>query len=92
MPSTSSLPQTFVTNKRRILESLAVPSEAYDDLSPKGSIDEGIRDLIDEINQVSFAAKNMPNPEISRVLRQWELQNNIADSGVYVARRMRNNE
>lgn len=52
MPSTSNLPQSFLIKKKRILESLAVPSEAYDDLSPKGSVDEGIRDLIDEINQL----------------------------------------
>lgn len=30
-----------------------MPEELYDDLSPKGSIDIGIRDLIDEINAFS---------------------------------------
>lgn len=44
------LPQSFVSKKQRILQQLAVPAEQYDDLSPKGSVDEGIRDLIDEIN------------------------------------------
>lgn len=44
------LPQSFVAKKQKILEQLAIPAEQYDDLSPKGSIDEGIRDLIDEIN------------------------------------------
>jgi tRNA wybutosine-synthesizing protein 3 len=44
------LPPSFVAKKQRILEQLGVPVEQYDDLSPKGSIDEGIRDLIDEIN------------------------------------------
>lgn len=38
--------------KRKILDQLAVPASDYDDLSPKGSIDEGIRDLIDEINGI----------------------------------------
>jgi tRNA wybutosine-synthesizing protein 3 len=45
-----SLPSSFVAKKRKILQKLAVPAEQYDDLSPKGSVDEGIRDLIDEIN------------------------------------------
>jgi tRNA wybutosine-synthesizing protein 3 len=44
------LPPSFVAKKQKILEQLAVPAEQYNDLSPKGSIDEGIRDLIDEIN------------------------------------------
>jgi tRNA wybutosine-synthesizing protein 3 len=44
------LPPSFVAKKQKILEQLAVPAEQYDDLSPKGSIDEKIRDLIDEIN------------------------------------------
>jgi tRNA wybutosine-synthesizing protein 3 len=44
------LPQSFINKKARILEQLAIPASSYDDLSPKGSIDEGIRDLIDEIN------------------------------------------
>ena len=52
MPLTSSaaLPQSFLHKKRKILDQLAVPQSEYDDLSPKGSIDEAIRELIDEIN------------------------------------------
>lgn len=45
-----SVPLSFVSKKSRILASLSVPVEQYDDLSPKGSVDIGIRDLIDEIN------------------------------------------
>lgn len=45
-----TLPNSFLRKKVKILHDLAVPSETYDDLSPKGSVDEGIRDLIDEIN------------------------------------------
>lgn len=45
-----AVPPSFVSKKSRILASLSVPVEQYDDLSPKGSIDIGIRDLIDEIN------------------------------------------
>jgi tRNA wybutosine-synthesizing protein 3 len=46
------LPQSFNSKKRKILKQLAVPESEYDDLSPKGSVDEGIRDLIDEINSI----------------------------------------
>ena len=48
----SEAPPSFISKKRRILEQLAIPASEYDDLSPKGSIDEGIRDLIDEINAI----------------------------------------
>ncbi|TVY52201.1 tRNA wybutosine-synthesizing protein [Lachnellula suecica] len=44
------LPPSFLSKKSRILSALAVPAETYDDLSPKGSVDEGIRELIGEIN------------------------------------------
>ena len=59
----SSFPQAFLSKKKRILENLAVPSESYDDLSPKGSIDVGIRDLIDEINEVSLQIMEMSEYE-----------------------------
>jgi len=44
------LSPSFTSKKSRILAQLSIPAETYDDLSPKGSIDIGIRDLIDEIN------------------------------------------
>lgn len=52
MASTSDLAAApaFLDKKRRILDQLAVPSADYSDASPKGSVDEGIRHLIDEIN------------------------------------------
>lgn len=40
----------FTRKKQTILEQLALPDQEYTDLSPKGSVDEGIKDLIDEIN------------------------------------------
>ena len=40
----------FSPRKQKILESLAVPDAEYTDLSPKGSVDEGIKDLISKIN------------------------------------------
>jgi tRNA wybutosine-synthesizing protein 3 len=42
----------FQVKKRKILEQIEVPVEQYTDLSPKGSIDVGIRDLIFEINKI----------------------------------------
>ncbi|PNP46493.1 hypothetical protein THARTR1_10727 [Trichoderma harzianum] len=48
-----ALPQPsapFREKKSKILEQLAVPDTEYSDASPKGSVDEGIRYLIDEIN------------------------------------------
>lgn len=40
----------FEIKKAKILSQLAKPDAEYTDASPKGSVDEGIRDLIDEIN------------------------------------------
>ncbi|KAG6071826.1 hypothetical protein E4U33_003473, partial [Claviceps sp. LM78 group G4] len=43
-------PPGFEAKKSRILHDLAVPEAEYTDASPKGTIDTGIRDLINEIN------------------------------------------
>lgn len=42
----------FGTRKRSILAQLQAPDDEYHDLSPKGSVDEPIRDLISEINSL----------------------------------------
>jgi hypothetical protein len=42
----------FQRKKRRILDGLAKPKTEYTDLSPKGSVDKGIQDLIEEINRL----------------------------------------
>ena len=47
---TGSIPEAFKSRKQKILAELSVPDENYTDLSPKGSVDEGIRDLINDIN------------------------------------------
>ena len=44
------IPPNFTLKKDRILAALAAPSQSYTDLSPKGSVDAGIKDLIDRIN------------------------------------------
>jgi tRNA wybutosine-synthesizing protein 3 len=49
-PPPPALPTSFTSRKALILSQLSIPAEQYDDLSPKGSIDEGIRDLIEGIN------------------------------------------
>ncbi|KAL2172619.1 hypothetical protein VTG60DRAFT_4738 [Thermothelomyces hinnuleus] len=41
---------TFAAKKSRILSQLALPDDQYTDASPKGSVDAGIRGLIDRIN------------------------------------------
>lgn len=47
-----SLPAAFVAKKQNILSALATPLSSYTDRSPKGSVDDGIRDLIDRINRL----------------------------------------
>ena len=42
----------FEERKQKILSALAIPDAEYTDLSPKGSVDEGIRELINEINRM----------------------------------------
>jgi tRNA wybutosine-synthesizing protein 3 len=42
----------FITKKQKILQRLGVPDGDYTDLSPKGSVDEGIRALIQDINNI----------------------------------------
>ncbi|MCJ1377808.1 hypothetical protein MMC17_000904 [Xylographa soralifera] len=43
---------TFTLKKRRILQHLSTPDNEYSDLSPKGSVDVGIRELMDNINSI----------------------------------------
>lgn len=43
--------EVFTKKKAEIIAKLAVPDEEYTDASPKGSVDAGIRQLIDELNQ-----------------------------------------
>ncbi|KAF1991582.1 hypothetical protein K402DRAFT_409737 [Aulographum hederae CBS 113979] len=42
----------FQLKKQKILQQLNVPVHEYTDLSPKGSVDEGIRELVDEVNAI----------------------------------------
>lgn len=49
-PNLASMTSRFETRKQKILEQLDAPDGEYHDLSPKGSIDAPIRELIGEIN------------------------------------------
>ncbi len=40
----------FASKKQNIINGLAVPDEEYTDASPKGSVDEHIRELVNEVN------------------------------------------
>lgn len=52
-PCTSnSPPYSFVNKKAKILADLSTPATSYVDASPKGSIDIGIADLINAINEL----------------------------------------
>lgn len=42
----------FQEKKTKILQQLSVPDDEYLDSSPKGTVDQPIRDLVDEINSV----------------------------------------
>lgn len=48
----TAISQSFESRKQKILKDLSVPDEEYTDFSPKGSVDEGIRDLIHDINEL----------------------------------------
>lgn len=42
----------FLEKKSTIISQLSIPSAEYTDASPKGSVDEGVRELISELNAV----------------------------------------
>jgi tRNA wybutosine-synthesizing protein 3 len=46
------MPAGFEIKKQKVLDQLTVPEDEYSDRSPKGSIDEGIHELVDEINAI----------------------------------------
>ncbi|MCJ1393337.1 hypothetical protein MMC18_006210 [Xylographa bjoerkii] len=47
-----TIPPSFTFKKNRILQHLSAPDDEYSDLSPKGSVDVGIRELIDKLNSI----------------------------------------
>lgn len=56
MAGSSALPlpgPVFEARKSKILEQLAVPDAEYSDASPKGTVDEGIRPLLAQVNDAA---------------------------------------
>lgn len=47
------MPTAFEAKKAKILEQLAIPDADYTDLSPKGSVDVGVRDLVRDVNRLN---------------------------------------
>ena len=52
MCSVHPIPQAFIARKSAILSSLSAPPQSYTDLSPKGTVDTAIVDLITRINAI----------------------------------------
>jgi tRNA wybutosine-synthesizing protein 3 len=52
MATGKSVPKAFLLKKKKLIQELSIPDEAYSDLSPKGSVDANIRELIDEVNAI----------------------------------------
>jgi tRNA wybutosine-synthesizing protein 3 len=46
-----SIPKSFRAKKEGILKALAVPEGEYSDRSPKGSVDEGVKDVLELVNR-----------------------------------------
>lgn len=46
------LSQAFTRKKRAIIDQLNAPDDRYQDASPKGTVDEGVRTLLDQINDI----------------------------------------
>ncbi|KAI9878133.1 MAG: hypothetical protein M1823_006998, partial [Watsoniomyces obsoletus] len=46
------IPKSFTSKKTRILAVLAAPEGEYSDKSPKGSVDEGVKEVIELVNAV----------------------------------------
>lgn len=88
------IPPVFISRKNKILADLSAPAEEYSDLSPKGSVDEGIHDLIQDINtlpglvttsscagriSVFLEGRRVPNP--SEEISQASEQRKFVPSG-----------
>ena len=83
-----SAPPLFEEKKAKILAQLSLPPEEYTDLSPKGSVDEGLLDVIDEVNATdgfvttsSCAGRASVFLEGSRVRKQGAAEGTVAGVG-----------
>ena len=73
----------FKEKKEAILRSLNRPDDAYHDLSPKGSVDAGIRELIQVVNAIpGLATTSSCAGRISVFLEGHHAKRPLADSTV----------
>lgn len=71
---------SFESKKEAILKQLEAPEEEYNDLSPKGSIDVAIQDLIHEINAIPGLATTSSCS--GRVAIYLEGQKSLGSAGI----------
>ncbi|CAK4032059.1 Hypothetical predicted protein [Lecanosticta acicola] len=75
------MPNRFDERKRKILEQLAIPDQEYTDLSPKGSVDEGVRELCDKINGLDDYVTTSSCAGRVAVFLEGALKSNTAEDG-----------
>lgn len=88
MPPLPSPPTLFEEKKAKILAQLSLPPDEYTDLSPKGTVDEGLLDVIDKVNSTegfvttsSCAGRATVFLEGSRVRREGATEGTVASAG-----------
>lgn len=63
----------FEEKKQKVLAQLSAPDEAYSDLSPKGSVDQGVKELCSEINALDgFVTTSSCAGRIAVYLDGWQ--------------------
>lgn len=88
MPSLPPPPPLFQEKKAKILAQLSLPPDEYTDLSPKGTVDVGLLDVIDEVNATegfvttsSCAGRASVFLEGSRVRKEGVTEGTVASAG-----------
>lgn len=88
MPLLPPPPPLFQEKKAKILAQLSLPPDEYTDLSPKGTVDEGLLDVIDEVNATegfvttsSCAGRASVFLEGSRVRKEGVTEGTVASAG-----------
>ena len=81
-PTAAMASSRFEVRKQKILEQINVPDGEYHDLSPKGSIDAPIRELISEINDIDgIVTTSSCSGRISVFLEGQKAENDFTRSG-----------
>lgn len=80
------MPAAFEEKKRKILAQLSAADEAYSDLSPKGSVDLGVRELCAEINALEgFVTTSSCAGRIAVYLDGWQKHDDDANEAGSIA-------